>query len=419
MSNAKRSLQYRIVAAITVTLFVVAGIYSLVLSAVIFYTEEHLVSENLKESLNIVVEQNIPQGIVPDFGESMQIYAKTDPDHLGLKPIPEFLIDAPMGYSEFFEDDKAFFIYREPVNDNDFMIVRDQSEFEEKERLIQLAALLGVVISVSCGLVLGWILSRGIVNPIKRLGEEIQRSAQSPTFEPLKVHAEDKEIDTLAKFCESSIERLHSLVQQEKNYTSDLSHEIRTPLTVIRLNAELLGETELTPAQRRYADKIASASDQIQHLTTSLLNLAREDIKETNTVKPLEEIAKELVELLQSTNSFNGTALKIEGHSSVLWPEVATQTVMRNLILNAVTHSASAVITIKIGDTGFEIVDHGVGIPKEEIEKIFMPFFRGEHGNNKGVGLGLSIVKRICDKQQWQIQVSTQVGQGSTFSIRK
>lgn len=116
---------------------------------------------------------------------------------------------------------------------------------------------------------------------------------------------------------------------------------------------------------------------------------------------------------------FNGTALKIEGHSSVLWPEVATQTVMRNLILNAVTHSASAVITIKIGDTGFEIVDHGVGIPKEEIEKIFMPFFRGEHGNNKGVGLGLSIVKRICDKQQWQIQVSTQVGQGSTFSIRK
>lgn len=73
MSNAKRSLQYRIVAAITVTLFVVAGIYSLVLSAVIFYTEEHLVSENLKESLDIVVEQNIPQGIVPNFGDSVKM----------------------------------------------------------------------------------------------------------------------------------------------------------------------------------------------------------------------------------------------------------------------------------------------------------------------------------------------------------
>lgn len=115
MSNAKRSLQYRIVAAITVTLFVVAGIYSLVLSAVIFYTEEHLVSENLKESLDIVVEQNIPQGIVPNFGDSVKIYAKTDPDHLGLKPIPDFLMNAPMGYSEFFEDDKAFFIFRKPV----------------------------------------------------------------------------------------------------------------------------------------------------------------------------------------------------------------------------------------------------------------------------------------------------------------
>ncbi len=147
--------------------------------------------------------------------------------------------------------------------------------------------------------------------------------------------------------------------------------------------------------------------------------MAREDIKDTNTVKPLKQIAQELVELLQSTNSFSGTALKIEGHSSVLWPEVATQTVMRNLILNAVTHSASAVITINISDTGFEIVDLGVGIPQEEIEKIFMPFFRGEHGNSKGLGLGLSIVKRICDKQKWTIKVATQVGQGSTFSIQK
>jgi signal transduction histidine kinase len=93
------------------------------------------------------------------------------------------------------------------------------------------------------------------------------------------------------------------------------------------------------------------------------------------------------------------------------------RTVINNLLRNAIHHTSEGDITLVAHRHGFTICDTGPGISKSERDAIFKPFYRGKKGSQQGLGLGLSLVKRICEKEQWAVSVSDNHPSGCCFEV--
>ena len=93
------------------------------------------------------------------------------------------------------------------------------------------------------------------------------------------------------------------------------------------------------------------------------------------------------------------------------------RTVINNLVRNAIYHTVEGGITLVARPTGFTVCDTGPGISKTDKESIFKPFYRGESGSQHGLGLGLSLVQRICQKEQWAVSVSDNHPNGCCFKV--
>ena len=93
------------------------------------------------------------------------------------------------------------------------------------------------------------------------------------------------------------------------------------------------------------------------------------------------------------------------------------RTVLNNLIRNAVHYTPEGSITLVVKNNGFTIIDTGPGISSIEKESIFKPFYRGQSSRREGLGLGLSLVQRICAREKWTIGVEDNQPTGCCFSI--
>ena len=209
------------------------------------------------------------------------------------------------------------------------------------------------------------------------------------------------ELYILSKTINNLLDRLESAIEREKQFTSDASHELRTPLTVLKGTLEVL--IRKPRATQEYEDKInfcVSEVDRLNHLVDQLLLLARFE-NEKQTLK------KEPVCL-----------------NSLLLDSLARQSasiIFNNLISNALKYSnsnGSIEIQLKHKQNQIQcaIIDNGIGIPQADLEKVFQPFFRSnalKHPDIKGIGVGLSIVQRLCSLLKIDISMASAEQEGT------
>jgi len=133
----------------------------------------------------------------------------------------------------------------------------------------------------------------------------------------------------------------------------------------------------------------------------------------------LRQIADEQVETWAPLMREKGLDFQVEVqalHEGVYNPTLL-RTVMANLLRNALHYTESGFVKLTLQQNGFRVEDSGVGIPEQHHEQIFDPFVRGEQARGEGLGLGLSLVKRICAHQGWQISVHSLPVTGSCFEV--
>ena len=229
------------------------------------------------------------------------------------------------------------------------------------------------------------------------------------------------------------------LAERQLQFVATVSHELRTPLTVIRgAGQNLLRGVVRTPEDlEAYHRLILRHADHLKELVDQTLAMAGSG-REVSSAKS----AVDLPSLVQE--SMNAVAEEVRGHGCELeWrceeqlPAVqgdpgALRRVFQNLISNAAKHGgAGGWIGIQLGKgtvhrTGAEavvvsVMDRGEGIPPAELDRVFEPFFRGAAAHSKhvrGSGLGLSVVRTLVEEHSGEVQVTSRVGQGSTFEVR-
>lgn len=217
----------------------------------------------------------------------------------------------------------------------------------------------------------------------------------------------------------------------EQAFLATASHEIRTPLNGILGTVSLLLETELTPAQREYAETIRQSGARLLDLLNNVLDYARLDASaveiETQSFCPL-RLAREVVELLAPRAHAAGLDLAVRGLAAPMptfeGDAGRIRQVLFNLVGNALkfTTRGSVLVDVEPLDSGlaFHVRDTGPGISQADQARLFEAFRQSSGGDayrDGGVGLGLAIVKRLADLLGGEVRVASLPGEGATFSF--
>lgn len=226
------------------------------------------------------------------------------------------------------------------------------------------------------------------------------------------------------------------LLQSEKlavmgQLAAGVAHEINNPIngiiTYIRLLLKKLDENKVDPETwKKNLKLVERETKRIGQLVKNLLNFSRKTEPELRHVS-LKHIIEEALPLLHEQFLLkNVNLIKIFDDSipEVLGDSNQLQQVILNLILNAVQaveQQGTVKITLAAEGSGFvhlNIWDNGVGIPKEDIDKLFDPFYTTKTGKQAGVGLGLSIAKKIVKAHNGRIRIESEVGKGTSVFVR-
>lgn len=247
---------------------------------------------------------------------------------------------------------------------------------------------------------------------------------------PLPINKD--ELYTLSKTINNLLDRVENAIEREKQFTSDASHELRTPLAVIKGTLEVLVRKPRNPEE--YKEKIdfcVSEVNRLNHLVDELLLLARfENQKQTLKIEKVSLNALFLDVISRNSTIIAEKNIKCVAHFSEDY-HVNTDSylfciVVNNILTNAVKYSkTNGAINFNILETNQELIcsisDQGIGIAKEDLQKIFDQFYRSksnQHPEIKGTGLGLSIVKRLCHLLQIDLNIESQEGKGTKVILR-
>lgn len=304
-----------------------------------------------------------------------------------------------------------------------YIIASEQSAFEDTEREIIRTAAGTAVLLLMLTLGVAWWLSGAVLSPVRRLADSVRRSSAAGHYEPLELIESQDEIGYLSAVCDRSIRHIYELLQRERFFSSDLSHELRTHLTVISTTAELIDAAAQNADEAQAARRILNACSAETRLLRVLLALARGDgIESADDEKiTVAEAAARICAEQAEAASARGLELRTvtEGEPCQTKENASLiETVMSNLVRNAVRYTKKGGITIALIPDGFEVWDSGEGIAAEDLGKIFKPYWQGQNGSPEGHGIGLSLVKRICERRHWMLTASSTPGKGSVFAVR-
>ncbi len=291
--------------------------------------------------------------------------------------------------------------------------------------------LFGVPASLTLASFGGWFMARKSLRPVNDITTTARLITAKNLDKKIEVANPNDEVGMLAETINEMISRLNNSFGQMNQFSSDVSHELRTPLTILR------GEMEVALRSQRsaeeYREVITSGLEEVERMSLmveELLLLSKAEHGELRL-----NISTVLLHSLLEISFDNAMALArgrgvditIHGKEevSVQGDKMRLARVLLNLVDNAVKYTPKGGRVIlslaKKGDEAYiSIRDTGIGISKEDQEKIFERFYRVDKSRSReigGTGLGLAICKRIIEAHGGRISVDSEIGKGSTFTV--
>ncbi len=408
--TARRSLRNRV----AVTLAVFGGVVSLALAVIIYWVfhdlERRLIDDTLTAELDDYVERRARNpSSLPERTATIRAYVVTpdaDQSH-----IPKAVSELIPGRHRLQLDSIPYRAAVRLVGEQRFVVLYDVSALRRREQGFQLLLAGSVIlITIISALVGRWLAGRTIapVTELMRRVSELHPDGDPPP--PLAQLFPWHEVQHLAADFDSNLLRLHDFIERERLFTGDVSHELRTPLAVIQGATELLtADPNIDDTNRLRIARIDRAVAEMGEISGALLALAREQ----NVPEPqadgcdVEAVAEELISRYRQLLRGKQVELRLE---VVAVPKVRVDhavlaMVLGNLLRNALTFTDNGEVRIRLEAEAIEVADTGPGLETSDIQQLFRPYVRS--ASSTGAGLGLSLVQRLCERQGWQVTLST------------
>ncbi|HEY3439642.1 MAG TPA: ATP-binding protein [Paludibaculum sp.] len=305
-------------------------------------------------------------------------------------------------------------------------------EFYEALERFRLILWLSVPLLLIGATVGGYWISRRALHPV----DQITAAAESISIRNLTglldVPDTGDELQRLSETLNRMLARLNSSVQRMSQFTADASHELRAPVALIRTTAELAVTRGRSNAEyQEDMAQILAEAERTSRLIESLLLLARADAGEDGLQRELTDLAVCLREAmdqgrkLAAEKGIEVTANLDQGPVVVMGDGESLRRLFLTLIDNSVKYNKEGgfvriALSTSSGRAVCSISDSGIGIAKEDLGHIFDRFWRADKVRSRGMGgagLGLSIARWIADQHGGTIEVTSQAGQGSTFTL--
>lgn len=336
---------------------------------------------------------------------------------------------------EFYEGSYQGIAMKYTFDSVDYVITAAAYDGYGYAKLNRLTALL-IVLWVS-GLIvlafLGYLLARGALRPVSRIVDEVDVISESNLHTRLPVKKEHDELDELSETFNQMLDRLEQSFSSQKMFVSNVAHELRTPLAALiaELEIALLREQRTDEEYKMIIANALADAKNLKQLTTGLLDLAKAnyDISQVATEKlRLDELLLDAREVVLKANKDYSVDLIFDQDAdddnmiTVVGNEYLLKTAFANLMENNCKFSGNKTSYIQISFYGKNSVirfsDSGVGIPADEIDKIFTPFYRGVNSTRiKGQGIGMALTQRIVLLHNGLITVRSHTGEGTTFVV--
>ncbi|HZJ83782.1 MAG TPA: HAMP domain-containing sensor histidine kinase [Clostridia bacterium] len=270
---------------------------------------------------------------------------------------------------------------------------------------------------------------RRSTNPLISLKDMAQLISQGQYNERINIHSKDEvgelaiAFNTMIGAVQSHIKNLEDILHRQNLFISGLTHEFKTPMTSMLLHTDTLLSTKLD--EEKTLESLSHVYDQcrwLESLTQKLLKIIVLEEKIIVKAVSIKELFLDIYNSSLITLSDRNTPLKMEWNIDSLDLDYD---LMKSLLINLVDNGSKASkkgqsIILRAYNNIIEVEDRGIGIPKEEIERITDPFYMVDPSRSKlkgGSGLGLTLVKKIADLHGINLIIESQLGLGTTFRL--
>jgi signal transduction histidine kinase len=292
--------------------------------------------------------------------------------------------------------------------------------------------LLSFAVGIISALIIGFIFSQRLLRPIKKIADDVSDISVQNLTRRVSTGSVKDEWHYLADTFNQLLNKLQEGFELQRRFIANASHELSTPLTSISSQLEVILEKERS--NEEYHKVIRSVYNDVRHmgkLTQTLLEFARASGNKGGLdidIVRVDEILMRLPSELSKINDEYQVILNFDNMPEeeerlfVFGNEDLLMAAIKNIALNACKYSEDheTIISLTAGESEIQIKieDKGIGIPADEIENIFQPFYRANKATEgRGFGLGLSMADRIIKLHKGSIKVSSIVDKGTTFTI--
>ncbi len=429
MFKIKYGIRLRVTLALAIFCIIIVGALAISLYFASDDIEEEHIEQIMKAEMNHVIHHYLQHTyFTPHIGSSLKSYVIRN--SLEESQLPGYLQKLDRGSHKIFRDDQEIRVLVQHAEGAKFVIAYKIGLHEQRQREFRLLVVLSLIAVVAIAFLVGYLLAGLLVKQVTDLAERVKRlmpanhNAQGLVSNnihcvSLSQPGQDEEVAQLARTLEDYQYRIVRMLQREQEFTANISHELRTPITTILTSCELLLADQNLPSKAYGRIKnIEAVSNRMSEQVQALLFLAREQALGTMEPVAIAECVYDAVEpfceeIYQKNLELD---VAIKPGDVLTLNRQALHTALVNLLRNAVQYTEKGFIHISYNNKRLSIADSGIGIEPAFMPFLYERFFRGSE-KTQGLGIGLVIVKRICDYYEWKIEVDSTPGSGATFHI--